>query len=451
LSARSSDGAVCPTSTGAARAQDDHPRTTPTEALASRLACSLRALLAVVAVSFIILALRSPANLLHASFWGEDGWVWYPDAYNAGIASLFSPHAGYLSLLQRFVAIVSQPVPLVYEPVVFAAVALLVQSVTAAFIVSHRMADAWPSARARLLFALIYLVLPNSWEIYGNLTDTQWHLAILAFCVLVSTAPGNRSQFTFDAIVLTFAGLSGPFSLLLLPIAFWQALADRRSANWWRGAVVAVTASIQIGLLLTHNQTRPAGPLGASPLVLARIVALQILLRSLSGTMSLPPVIQAAVLQHDAVPVLVCLVAAGFGAIAAYVGPPVLRKAMLFAAASFSAALATPLVSATDPQWPIMTMPLSGDRYYIFPIMAWLGALFILAADRRFMLRGFGIGLIAIMLVWGVPMDFQYPLASPIGFKQRARVFMAAPPGTRMEFRVRPGGPPMVLIKRASR
>ncbi|HEY1934938.1 MAG TPA: hypothetical protein VGG99_23280 [Acetobacteraceae bacterium] len=407
------------------------------------------ALLGLSAVFLVILALRSTDNLLHASFWGEDGWLWYSDAYRVGIDSLFWPNVGYLSTLQRLVAIVSQQVPLVYEPVVFAVVALVTEAATAVFIVSDRMASAWPSAWGRLLFAFIYLVLPNSWEIYGNLTDAHWHLAVLAFCILVSAPPVNRRQIVFDAVVLTISGVSGPFSILLLPVALWQAVVDRRPSTRWRSALLAATAIVQIWFLLTNNQHRTTAPLGAGPIVLSRIIALQIFLRSLSGTITLPPIVQAVMERHGSVSILVCLVGIGYGLTAAYLGPPVLRKAILFAGASFAAALVTPLVSRTDPQWQSMTMPLSGDRYYVYPILAWLGALFVLAADRRLVLRVFGIGMIATMLAWGVPADWHYPLAGPIGFKARARAFMAAPPGTRMEFPIRPGGPPMVLIKHA--
>jgi hypothetical protein len=91
------------------------------------------------------LFLRCPATLLHAEFWAEDGVVWYADAYNAGWHSLFFLLNGYLQTISRLVALLAQFLPLAWAPTLFAVAALLVQTLTAVFIVSARMATVWPS------------------------------------------------------------------------------------------------------------------------------------------------------------------------------------------------------------------------------------------------------------------------------------------------------------------
>ena len=178
-----------------------------------------------------------------------------------------------------------------------------------------------------------------------------------------------------------------------------------------------------------------------------RIVALQILLRSLTGALSLPMRIQELTLHTTIVPTVICVIGAALAAIAAWRGPPVLRKAMVFGGASFAASLLTPLVSLSEAPWHLMTLPAIGERYFVFPMLAWLGVLFVLAADRRYALRAIGVGLIAIMVLYGVHADWHNPYGNPVGFKAEARAFMAAPPGTRMEFPIRPTGTKMVLIK----
>jgi len=45
----------------------------------------------------VLLISRDPRVLLQAELWGDDGWSWYPDAYNHGLASLLVPVGGYLN------------------------------------------------------------------------------------------------------------------------------------------------------------------------------------------------------------------------------------------------------------------------------------------------------------------------------------------------------------------
>ena len=132
-----------------------------------------------------ILVSRHPKVVLRADFWGEDGWQWYPDAYNSGWASLLVPHTGYLETISRLGGLLVQPFPLAWAPTLFAAIALAVQVLPPVFLVASRVEDAWPQAGSRLVFALVYLGLPNSYEAFVNLTNAQWHLAVLAFLVVV--------------------------------------------------------------------------------------------------------------------------------------------------------------------------------------------------------------------------------------------------------------------------
>jgi hypothetical protein len=78
------------------------------------------------AAFFLPLSLRHPGMPFNAEFWGEDGWSWYPDAYNYGFGPLFQPHTGYLQTISRLIGLLAQPVPLTWAPFVFATVALAV-------------------------------------------------------------------------------------------------------------------------------------------------------------------------------------------------------------------------------------------------------------------------------------------------------------------------------------
>lgn len=396
-----------------------------------------------------MLLLRDPGALLHAEFWAEDGWIRFPDAYAAGWHSLLWPRAGYLQTASRLAALVVQPLPLAWAPTLFAAVALAVQALPPAFLLSRRMDRAWPSVPGRMLFALLYVALPNSFEVSANLTNAQWQLAVLGFLVLVSARAEAWSRRVFDALVLGLSGLSGPICLFLLPVAAWRWREDRDRQTAWRAAIVGACVVAQGGCLLaTMHADRSAAPLGAAPATLARIVALQIFLGALLGTRLCRDLAGSPVWTLDAVPILLALAGGLISAMALRHGSPLLRKAACVAGALFAAALWHPQVSLAEPQWLTMTRPGAGQRYYFIPMLVWLGVLLTLAASEARARRWPALALL-LLLPFGIAADWLPPRMAPTGFAAAARAFALAPPGTRAEFPVHPpGARPMVLVKR---
>jgi hypothetical protein len=310
--------------------------------------------LVLLAVTFaVVLLARNPPILFKAQFWAEDGWFWYPEAYSDGVATLASPRAGYLHTLSRLVALLAQLFPLTRAPTLFAAVAFAVQLAPAVFLVSGRMALVWSSRTARVLFALAYLALPNSYETYVNLATAQSHLALLALLVLTSTPPRGRVATAFDIGTLLLAGLSGPFCLMLLPIALLQLYHQDNSARRWRVGLVLATALVQGSLLIASESARSHAVLGADPLLFARIVATQILGAGFLGLNYMIDLAQQSLWQSPALPLAVALVAAVLVAVAMCRGPRLLCHMVLFAGLTFAAALLVPQVSMTEPQWPL--------------------------------------------------------------------------------------------------
>jgi len=398
----------------------------------------------------VVLFARCPAMILHPEFWAEDGVIWYADAYTSGWHSLFFPQNGYLQTISRLVALVAQGFPLRWAPALFVAAALLIQMLTATFVVSTRMSTAWPSTGGRVLFAFVYAALPNSFETYLNLTNAQWHFAILAFLVLVSRPAKSRLGTAWDLAVLALSGLTGPFCMFLLPIAVWRLHEDPSAALLKRAMVVTIACGIQGSFLITTiGDSRSATALGASMGRLADAVVAQVLLGGLLGTRVTSWIIHTVPSNNDAIAVAVALGGSLLCALALWRGSPVLRKAALFGGLAFAAALWRPQVSLTEPQWSVMTNPGAGQRYYLIPILVWVGVALTLATDHNRNFRFLGSTLV-LLLFRGIVADWPYPRLPPTGFPEQAQEFELAPPGTRMEFASRPAGvSPMILIKQA--
>ena len=404
-----------------------------------------------LALLFAVLIIsRKPAALLHAELWGDEGWSFYPDAYRVGWRCLLIPAGGYLDTLQRLVGLAVQPLPLTAVPTAFAAVALCVQLLPALFLVSRRMAVALPSAPVRLLLALLYAVLPNELEFYVNLTNAQWNLALLAFLILVAAPPRSRTGRLLDSLVLVLSGLSGPFMLLLLPVSVWQLAARRHPGDRRHLLIVAATALIQLGVLvLVSHGGRSTAPLGAGPRMLARVLSLQVILGAELGLRTLGRITVLRIWQDNLLPVLLTVSGTVLAALALWRGSSLLRQFVLFCALLLAAALVSPQVSLTQPQWLMMTIPPLGNRYFSFPVMAWIAIVTTLAADRARPVRLVGRALLGVIVLWAVPHDWAVLRMQPTDFLARARAFEAAPPGTRMSFPIVPNGlSPMILVKK---
>jgi len=396
----------------------------------------------------IVLFVRCPATILHPRFWAEDSVIWYSDAYTIGWHSLFSPQAGYLQTISRLVALVAQGFPLQWAPALFVATALIIQTLTAIFLVSGRMRSVWPSLWGRFLFAFIYVALPNSLETHLNLTNEQWHLAILSFFILVARPAESRLGRAGDVIALALSGLSGPFCLLLMPIALWQLRDDRSTAQVQRAAIVAITCMIQGGFLIaTVGHNRSPAALGASGSTLARIIVVQILLGGLLGVRVTSHLTNLAPLNSDEAVMAIALGGLLLCAVVLWQGPSVLRKAALFGGLVLAASLWRPQVSPTEPQWSVMINLYAGQRYYLIPILVWTSVVLSFAADHNRKLRYLALPLVGLLFV-GVAADWSYPRLPATDFSERAQEFADAPPGTRVEFASRPPHfAPMILVK----
>jgi hypothetical protein len=400
-------------------------------------------------VFMAIVFLRHPLGILHADFWGEDGSFWYTDAYVLGWRSALVPHTGYLQTISRFVAICAQAAPLAWGPTIFAASALIIQALPSTLLTSRRMQDAWPDPVARLCFALIYVALPNAFEVLMNLTNAQWHLAALAFVIVTIRPAANRFVSAAEFVALATSGVSGPFAIVLLPVAVWQFLAARSRTALIRMVIVAGCVAVQAWpLIATMSTSRPPTPLGAGAIALARIVAFQVILGASFGIHGLPRLSGTRLWGIDAVPLAIALAGIVLGSVALRRGNRMLRQGVLYGALILAAALVSPVVSATEPQWLAMSKPGAGVRYYFMPMLAWIAILLTLVHDRLVVIRRLAQAFLLLMPL-GIVTDFYYPGMKPTDFADRAREFDLAPVGTSVTFPVHPPDfqPPMVLTK----
>ena len=401
----------------------------------------------------LLLFSREPGHLLAPQLWAEDGAIWIAYGYDYGLATLLQPRAGYLQTLSQLGGLLGIMLPFTAIPLFFALVAFAVQLAPAALLLSRRGAALIASLPIRLLLVAYYIGQPNSAEVYVNLTNAMWHLALLAFLLVVLPKPKTRFGLGLDIALLLLAGLSGPLVLFIAPLAWWQVLRLRRqpdaAARLAYAGVLSLCALAQGLAVLASLGAQRQGHLGVTLDRLFHILADQIVLGGTIGGANVSTLLAQHWWLHTLPPALCCLAAVALGLVAFIKGPDAYRQLVVLSALIMASALRSPMITEVMPQWYPMQYPGIGDRYYIIPMLAWFATLLVLAARPWAWGAGHWLAraLIAVCLV-GMVADWRYLPYPPTGYYDAARTFDRAAPGTVVVFPEDPAPWKFTLTKR---
>lgn len=233
-----------------------------------------------LAASFVIFAVilvsRSPSYFFHTAFFAEDGKIWFQDAYNkGGLHSLFLPNVGYLSVAERFSAALALLFPYRWAPLTMVLFGAACQFLPVAILISRRSQSLGPLS-LRIAMAAVYAVMPNAHEVYLVATNCMWHLIVAALLVLIS-----EETRLLDIIVVAVSSLSGPFSILLWPFAWF--IWWRNRSKWPLALTITLGAAVQL-YSVAHQPPRVKVPLAASIHTFIRMTGGQLVTASLLGT-----------------------------------------------------------------------------------------------------------------------------------------------------------------------
>ncbi len=394
-------------------------------------------------VSVLLVISRRPDAVTNPQFWAEDGTLWYAQAHNlGGWKILFQPVAGYFCTVPRLAAALAQLVPLAAAPLLFNLIAIFFQVLPVNFFLSSRFASVG-TLPTRLLLGFLYLAVPNSFDVNANITNVQWHLALL-MCLVVIAEPATSLWWRcFDVSLIVLGSLSGPFAILLWPLAA-VAWGWKRREKWTLVLLLTLAggALLQvIALLRTGSAARVQGGLGASPVLFAKILASQIFVGALVGRNNLP-------YRHSYTLHAVLITVAGMAALAYALlrARWELKLFVVFASVILAAALLNPM--ADPPKWPAL-LTAWGVRYWLLPMVAFVATLLWMAAGNRNprTVRFIAVAALLLMSV-GIVREWRYPAFVDLHFGAYARQFSDLPKGSSLDIPLNPTGWSMTLTKR---
>jgi hypothetical protein len=199
--------------------------------------------LGVVVVALLVLFVRMPTNFTTPQFWGEDAPFFYQQALDNGWRSLDLPAAGYFTVLQRLIAIVSTYFPPAFAPTImnYGAFALTL------FIV-------WLATSPRFdipfkqLNALAIVVVPMGFEVLGTAANTQWIAPIGVFILLFLRPHGSRLVLLCEVAFVAVIAFTGPCAIFLTPLAAVLTLLETNRQA--RTRLLLLTAALSLGFLV---------------------------------------------------------------------------------------------------------------------------------------------------------------------------------------------------------
>lgn len=394
-----------------------------------------------------IVVLRRPDAVLHAQFWAEDGPLWFGQAWNGGsLHALTTSYSGYLQTLPRLLALPAVALGLRHAPLLFNASAIAIQVAPAVFFVSNRCESLVPRRSVRVLVAFLYLLLPNG-EINANITNAQWHLALLAFLVIVARRPRSRWARALDCIVVAVSCLSGPFCLVLVPVAaawWWR---RRGNGMLWLGSAATAATAIQVAALLLS--TRPSPPhLGASIGGAMVIFANRVVLAGSFAQDQAPFLLADSGRSNALWAIPVTIVGIGVLGTTLLRGPLSLR---LFVLAAGVVMLGGMLDARQDPGqpplWRGMATPPFGGRYIFMMEVAWMvSVIWVASRLPRPRIRILGVTAACTCFVSGVAIHWSYAPYADLHPERYASQLERAGRGTIVTVPLNPPGWTVTLV-----
>jgi hypothetical protein len=396
--------------------------------------------------AFLVFFARRPDAILNAQFYAEDGARWFAEAYHLGWRCLLIPQVGYLQTVPRLIGLLSLLFPFALAPLAMNLCALAVQILPVNLFLSSRFATV--SFKTRLLGSLLYLSLPNSFEVHANTANVQWHLALAGCLLLLSRVGGGRAWRFLDLTIMAFSVLSGPAGMLLVPVAAllcWK----RRDARSCATLVLLLPGAILQTLLILLSHTRRPAPNGASLERLTGILGGQVFFSSVMGLGTSIQLFFGHVHSLLLIQAIAMLVGLAITVYAFRYGPMELKLFIFYAALTLAVALIRPVASFSGEfaQWQVLQIPGVANRYYFLPMLAFLASLTWMVANTATSkpARYAALAVMAL-LPYGICRDWRYKPFVDFDFQGFAAAFERAAPGKTLSIPINPDWQ-MVLTK----
>jgi len=195
---------------------------------------SLKNMLVVIApflVGIIAILPRLSFPFYNAKYlWAEDGEIYINQAMSLGVSTLWTPYAGYLQTYSRLIALIGNIFPLRDIPYIYIVGWFFAFFVTIYVIRNNFVALGYKTIGIVIAITAVFLQ-PNIGEVFFNNVNAQWLIGLaLAVYIITLTAPSQTVLGIFGTFV---ASVSGPFSIIYIPIILYKISLRDNLVKYW--------------------------------------------------------------------------------------------------------------------------------------------------------------------------------------------------------------------------
>ena len=205
-----------------------------------------------IALFFLLLRVNDFSFFNGNFLWAEDGKIFINQAYSLGWESIITPYTGYLHLYPRLISLIAVGFDISYIPYIltlgwFSAILF------SAYIITNELEKHKIHWSISVIIISLIIFQPHSGETFFNITNAQWFLSLSLVVIIVLN---DRFKLTIkNLFIMIILGLTGPFSILVLPILIINAFFKKDIFNnWFKYFIVLLTALIQLYFILYSNR-----------------------------------------------------------------------------------------------------------------------------------------------------------------------------------------------------
>lgn len=177
-------------------------------------------------IAVLILFYKRPDAFYNPQFWAEEGSVFFAEAYHHGFKSIFNTCLGYFHVYPRLVFLMGLAVGIPMGGMTFLC------TYTWLFMFVLLLIYIWNrielDAAKKFFIALSTVLIPLQAEVFMNLTNVQWIMALFPMIIFSCTdTKKNKKWFWLDFVLLFLSAFTGPNVLVLSPIVLYVFLKER--------------------------------------------------------------------------------------------------------------------------------------------------------------------------------------------------------------------------------
>lgn len=400
------------------------------------------------ALVFFLIASRRPDIIFNAQPWAEDGKIWMENIYNNGFwSSLLFPQNGYYQTISRITYGIALLAGISKAALVANVIAISIRCFFVMFVLSGRMS--FIKLPYRIAAVFYFLLMPNLAEGYVNITNVHWYLSLYLMAVVLADEGEGPFWKIHDFTLLIISSLSGPFVVFIAPCLLIKRISQRggivqavKGINSF-DITMTVCCIIQVAAILSSSDAgRSSAPLGASFNLLADLISYRVIGGSLFMNELIAPMASMHGMNRVLFIALILLVVIHF-----FKGGWRFKSAALFPVLMIGFALAKPMMSLDQPQWPTFLIPGGGERYFFVTNFAFF-CLLLFVVHRISSQSLAPLMIISIIALPVLLCGFSIPPMAEVGYRSDLQSFNALSPGESMQIRINPPGWTMQLHKK---